>query len=1024
MNTKIFLNEFDSKKSVSNTNGLNVSLGGKRKLIPSTDASYVISAYEQYNKEREACNIIRLTCEVNPVCSNVLFNRISEVVKDEGCSGLTMLNYGFSGSENSACTESGYHIFDGVKYKEQSMEFWSGNTAFYQSVDDRVNTLSYGTTVSQAVKASSNNYDNGQCFDEVASSAITNAIRDMQLSKDDSEGKHFVYHCGLDIFNNHLIRSKTFKPVCKIKEGAILDGCDTKSKCDDPQSSKPYGAFNTIADVMRDVNGNKVVEKMYFPVSAQIDGNTKILARHLYEYDDIYSFEDAVENKLVEKYDGWFGFKNSSKIKSYDDFDTNESLGLERPIMYMNGGDFVDMYPSRDLYSFVPKWNEFKHKIEKNWNYCITYPSSSTTHGFDDIIETNGGVNSLKAIYFDENTRSDNGSGQLVIYGISKHGLSVGDYVNIYKTYIDESGGTITERVIEDAEVSAVADEYIFTVFADTKISDSWVEVTKDDIKEKKITVNEQEYILDEVKHEYFYRIDEEDNIHKYYIVNAYGNNYGYVNFDDTAQSISYKKTVGGIECDYYVRIFSRLPNFRFASGTTTEYDLYKNGSTMIEKYQSPQFAFESHVSRLAFAKNIYSDNVGEIVFTDNIDISNLKDNLGRPLSSVYLTLLKNNKGYKEWYGFTNNPNGWTTSEVSGDTIEFSHCFGKLTCGFELSVESIGGNNISNVKTINNSGINRGYDCSLINKDREYDPTSSGDSLYSIDDEEIWFDTDVHFYGDLTYYDGYNAIERHIQPIMHRFNSAQRESKRSASNDYFKSYVYDEIYNDDYDKNDKYVIRSYVVNNANDKNEGYYYSPHYEIPIKTFDKLNSIMPMFLTIRSLVNTEKGTRITCLQSHYLSVGDKAMIYDREADEYFYCLTIGGDGDKVFVCKIYDEDGKEATKIPDLFSTSSNISRYRLFKIDNLNIPSYARILKDGSCRFVWRNVVNNGMNVVDKSIEEYPFTNGAFYVNKKIDLFLRRQDPLDIYGLYSEDDIIGREMEIENENNYVKDKEITC
>jgi hypothetical protein len=388
------------------------------------------------------------------------------------------------------------------------------------------------------------------------------------------------------------------------------------------------------------------------------------------------------------------------------------------------------------------------------------------------------------------------------------------------------------------------------------------------------------------------------------------------------------------------------------------------------------------------------------------------------------LTILKNNKGYKEWYGFTNNPSGWETSEVSGDTIEFSHCFGKLTCGFDLSAESIGGNNISNVKTINNSGINRGYDCSLINKDREYDPTSSGDSLYSIDDEEIWFDADVHFYGDLSYYDNYNAIERHIQPIMHRFNTAQRESKRSASNDYFKSYVYDEIYNDDYDKNDKYVIKSHLVNNANDNNEGYYYIPHYEVPIKTFDKLSSIMPMFLTIRSLVNTQNGTRITCLQSHFLSVGDKAMIYDREANEYFYCLTIGGDGDKVFVCKIYDEDGKEATKIPDLFSTSPNISRYRLFKIDNLNIPSYARILKDGSCRFVWRDIVNNGMSVVDKSIEEYPFTNGAFYVNKKIDLFLKRQDPLDIYGLYSEDDIIGREMEIENENNYVKDKEITC
>ena len=92
--------------------------------------------------------------------------------------------------------------------------------------------------------------------------------------------------------------------------------------------------------------------------------------------------------------------------------------------------------------------------------------------------------------------------------------------------------------------------------------------------------------------------------------------------------------------------------------------------------------------------------------------------------------------------------------------------------------------------------------------------------------------------------------------------------------------------------------------------------------------------------------------------------------------------------------------------------------------MEIPSYAHILKDGTCRFIWRNIVNNGMNTSDKSIETYPFTNGAFYINRRIDLYLRRQDPLDLYGLYSEDDVIGREMEIEKENNYVKDDEIKC
>ena len=96
------------------------------------------------------------------------------------------------------------------------------------------------------------------------------------------------------------------------------------------------------------------------------------------------------------------------------------------------------------------------------------------------------------------------------------------------------------------------------------------------------------------------------------------------------------------------------------------------------------EYDFESHVSRLAFAKNIYTDDIGEIVFTDDIDISNLHDNLGRPLTSIYITFIKNNMGYKEWYGYSNDT-PWDISDISGNTVEFSHAFGKITCGIKTS---------------------------------------------------------------------------------------------------------------------------------------------------------------------------------------------------------------------------------------------------------------------------------------------------------------------------------------------------
>ena len=38
-----------------------------------------------------------------------------------------------------------------------------------------------------------------------------------------------------------------------------------------------YHGFNTIADLMRDVRGNKVIEKVYFPVTAPVENHARLL---------------------------------------------------------------------------------------------------------------------------------------------------------------------------------------------------------------------------------------------------------------------------------------------------------------------------------------------------------------------------------------------------------------------------------------------------------------------------------------------------------------------------------------------------------------------------------------------------------------------------------------------------------------------------------------------------------------------------------------------------------------------------
>lgn len=920
---------------------MNVSLNGKRKLLPTNDYGCVINQYEQYTKERKACSTIRLTCQVNPICSNVLFNDITEVVKYEGSDYVSVLNYGIGKNLSN-------DLNNVIGKNSKSIGFWTNENNQYGSFVD------------------GNNY-------------FINAIRDTQLSNDKCG---FVYHCGLDILNNHLIRTTSFKTVC-----------DIQSKDD---------SFNTLGDYMRTVDGEKVQDVVYYPEGIS-DTNEKQIDYHLYQYDDILSFKNTISTKLIQKHNGWVGFVNTAKLKTYEkDFASSTILSIERPIMYKNGGDFIDMYPGRDLYSFVPKYNSYKKRVEKNWEYCITYPSSSTTLGLESVIETNDNINALKAIYFDENTSSDNGTKQIVIYSIVKHGLKSGDYVNIYKTYgTTNSSAKTTEKVMNSVEVMDVVDDYIFTISnSSMQISDNWVYLSSEDLEKSKLVIGNKTYILDSASKQFYYQ-ESEPSV-KYYIVNS-----NYVNLDKASLNISYKKVVSDIECEYYARIFSRLPNFKWASeDTSSEYQIYKENEKVLNEYKGYKYSFENHVSRLAFAKNIYSDDIGEIVYTDNIDIANLHDNLGRPLTSLYITFFKNNRGYKEWYGY-DYPN-WSENTITDDNenIEFSHCFGNLTCGIECCDEAKYESNIPNIHKLTSDSI-VALDIENINgENRKYSNNCDADKY------EIIYWSDKNFYGDICCYDNYNALETTLQPIMHRFNTAQRESK----NKNFANFGYDEITSDDYDVGGTYTINTTKFDDvSNNKREGYYYKASYEIPIKSFGVLESAMPDMLDIKKITPTE----ITTLSYHYLTIGDKAMMYDTKKDKYYTLITVKGNNDnyRTFSYKAYDEDGNQ---VVDLAFDKENL---KLFKLDNLDIPSYAKLLKDGTCRYIWREIINNGMDS-HEMVETYPFTNGAFYINKRIDIYVRRQDPYDEYGLYDGTDIPGNKLDDTSQNNYVTDEEITC
>jgi hypothetical protein len=78
-------------------------------------------------------------------------------------------------------------------------------------------------------------------------------------------------------------------------------------------------------------------------------------------------------------------------------------------------------------------------------------------------------------------------------------------------------------------------------------------------------------------------------------------------------------KVIDGTDSQYYFRIFKKIKTRYTPIIETDDYETYG----------------------LAFSENIYYDKITQFVFNEDIDVSNLTDNLNRPLSELYLTVVK-----------------------------------------------------------------------------------------------------------------------------------------------------------------------------------------------------------------------------------------------------------------------------------------------------------------------------------------------------------------------------------------------
>jgi hypothetical protein len=227
------------------------------------------------------------------------------------------------------------------------------------------------------------------------------------------------------------------------------------------------------------------------------------------------------------------------------------------------------------------------------------------------------------------------------------------------------------------------------------------------------------------------------------------------------------KKIMNGIESEYYFRKFKKIKTKTSLVIEPDDYETYQVG----------------------FSENIFTDKIIQYVFNEDIDISDLTDNLGRPLSQIFLTVIKTDSNNL----FTSVSSGietpfidkLNTSDIntflkSVPAINKIHNGGNLPFPSHTPLET-------NVKIINNNNI----------LDNDY------------------------YYGDLVEYNKTTLDEVILSVVSHRFNTLNRETQSGLN--YVSAQPTSPV-----------NPPTYTQINLGPRQEGYFYQAHYPFKIREF----------------------------------------------------------------------------------------------------------------------------------------------------------------------------------------------
>lgn len=993
---RIRLTSTDSVNSVNKDTFVDVELQHHTKVFPFPSVSDTIDQREVFEQERADSTKYRLILTINPYCTNVLFNAVTEIVKNEGTD---------IPSDLTIATADG---------------------TFQSDKNTKINSITN-----------------------------TDMVRNTDYSNDG-----YLYHCGFDMFNNHILRNQTFKLVNPLVDRVSFTHKNTNgSHVTDVKNN-----YNTIRDFMRYSDGKEVTLTRRTDVST-IEGvsNTEAQndARHLYLKDDIMEFIDCVNANLSEQ-NGWWGFNNRSSIPSCKFTGTNNGEGIWEDLKiskvfngeYFDGSEtqehmaceFIEMYPDSSLYSFCPKYNVLQNREEQNWDISIMYPYE--TFGLDytkdkekNMLLINGSlkqedgqeiqyVNALLLASYKQ-TKGTSGQDIILFRSYVKHNLKTGDkiklYFNLNNTERRGDFVEIQDRTFEVVNTGNLNDEYLDYYFYINDVND-----IKDALRQAGETINQQDKI------------------------------------ENNKYTFRFIKVINDRECKYYYRKFRKLPNLKFRKEELTQeiaedrdkYNTYINqncrltNANFVSQTNKEMLPFNKEQYPLAFSRTIYNDGNAQVVFTDTIDIDKITDNLGRPLTELFVCFIKRNKGHDIWYKKTKG-NTTAKKKEALQNIEFSHCFGEVISGLEIHSEKTDDEFLKNErKILSDSTLLTNIDGTALNRNITIESNAedkNGDTLY----------------GDVVELDRNNIKETVLADVQFRFNTEQREHNFNNDDDLnCGKFIIDEIVTDDYDR-DGFQCDQIEIKDTTYRPEGYYYKAFYPIQVREFGsmrqgshkdiKISTCRPrqaegMFIEVVSMLRSGVNSGDTVYlcdekedimipltvnsvqnsvrfllnpmkpgQDGYISIFDiiKGLLHSdgktitEEDIENGYTWIDEFGNENIASEEIKDEDNTITES--DLGKTIYDYGNPKyILRLKNNDIPNYA--YKVGVNVYLWRDVLNVGHKDAVE-VPEYPFANGHFYINKLVNFFLKRQDPFNYNGLYateqSPNDIFGI---VKEQSNY--------